>query len=219
LLEQYLSWRGAADEKCLMIYALTGSKRIVKASKAAIGEIAAQYGGVNVGGMLGKGWQKNRFRGAYLRNTLWDHGYGVDTLETAVTWSEVGPYMQAVESAIRSTAEKVNLPVHVFTHLSHVYATGSSVYSTYVFPLLPSPEEMHTVWLMLKDAATQTILKHGGTVSHQHGVGRDHAPYLVKEKGPLWIETLEKVVQHFDPTQMMTPEVLIQKEGHHVAEA
>ncbi len=218
LLERYLGWRGAADEKSLMIYALTGSKRVVRASKAAIGEISAQYGGLIVGGMLGKGWQKSRFRSAYLRNALWEHGYGVDTLETALTWSQVGPYMQAIEGAIRGAAQ--SLPVHVFTHLSHVYTTGSSVYTTYVFPLMASPDEMQQRWFEIKRAATETILRHGGTVSHQHGVGRDHAPYLPQEKGALWMETLEKIVQHFDPTQMMTPGILLQTEGdRHVAEA
>ena len=220
LLERYLGWRGAADEKCLMIYALTGTKRIVRASKAAIGEIVAHYGGLAVGVMLGKGWQKNRFRSAYLRNTLWDNGYGVDTLETALTWSQVGPYMQAVDGAIHGAAQTANLPIHVFTHLSHVYATGSSVYTTYVFPLMASPDEMLAAWQAMKQAATETMLSHGGTVSHQHGVGKDHAPYLAQEKGQLWIDTLEHIVQHFDPTQMMNPGILLQtKEDRHVAEA
>jgi alkyldihydroxyacetonephosphate synthase len=220
LLERYLGWRGAADEKSLMIYALTGSKRIVRASKAAIGEIAAQYGGIMVGALLGKGWQKNRFRSAYLRNALWDNGYGVDTLETALPWTQVGPYMQAVESVIRGAAQSVNLPIHIFTHLSHVYASGSSVYTTYVFPLMASPDEMLAAWKIMKDVATQAMLNHGGTVSHQHGVGKDHAPYLPQEKGVLWIDALDHIVQHFDPTQMMTPGILLQKkEDRHVAQA
>ena len=72
----------------------------------------------------------------------------------------------------------------------------------------------------MKQAATQTMLRYGGTVSHQHGVGKDHAPYLPQEKGTLWIETLDQTFQHFDPTQMLNPGILLQKkEDRHVAEA
>ena len=38
---------------------------------------------------MGNAWKRSRFQSAYLRNTLWDLGYAVDTLETAITWDKV----------------------------------------------------------------------------------------------------------------------------------
>jgi len=62
---------------------------------------------------------------------------------------------------------------------------------------------------VLKAAASRVILAHGGTISHQHGVGLDHAAYLAAEKGPLGMQTLESVIRLFDPDRMMNPGKLL----------
>ena len=57
------------------------------------------------------------------------------------------------------------------------------------------------------------IAAHGGTVSHQHGVGRDHATHLADEKGPLGMATLAGLCRHFDPNGIMNPGKLLQDGG------
>ena len=52
-------------------------------------------------------------------------------------------------------------------------------------------------------------MEYGGTISHQHGVGRDHAPWLPAEKGPLGMGAIRSLVRHFDPDQRMNPGVLL----------
>ena len=51
-----------------------------------------------------------------------------------------------------------------------------------------------------------------GTISHQHGVGKDHAPYLPTEKGPVTIGMLHAMSRHMDPDQRLAPGVLLQHE-------
>jgi len=72
---------------------------------------------------------------------------------------------------------------HAYTHLSHVYAQGSSVYSTFVFRVGPDFEAAWARWTALKAAVSEAVVHMGGTISHQHGVGKDHARYLAAEKG------------------------------------
>ena len=55
--------------------------------------------------------------------------------------------------------------------------------STYVFRRAPDPDETLARWGSLKDAASAAIVRAGGTISHQHGVGRDHARYLRGREG------------------------------------
>ena len=50
-------------------------------------------------------WQRQRFAAPYLRNTLWDAGYAVDTLETATDWSRLGPLAAALGPALRHGLE------------------------------------------------------------------------------------------------------------------
>jgi alkyldihydroxyacetonephosphate synthase len=61
----------------------------------------------------------------------------------------------------------------------------------------------------LKAAGAEAIVRFGGTISHQHGVGKDHAKYLAAEKGELGIEAIQTLVELFDPQQQMNPGKLV----------
>ena len=71
------------------------------------------------------------------------------------------------------------------------------------------PDETLRRWHILKKAASQAIIANGGTISHQHGVGTDHAPYLQAEKGALGMAALGDVLRRFDPYEVMNPGKLI----------
>jgi alkyldihydroxyacetonephosphate synthase len=100
--------------------------------------------------------------------------------------------------------------VHVFTHLSHVYAQGSSSYTSYVFRCGNTYEETYDRWQRIKAAASKAIVANGGTISHQHGVGADHAPYLAAEKGALGMSAIRSLCNHFDPAHIMNPGKLLE---------
>lgn len=99
--------------------------------------------------------------------------------------------------------------IHVFTHLSHVYPQGASIYTTYLFRLAADPDETLRRWKALKGAASSAIVRECGTISHQHGVGRDHAPYMEAEKGVLGMAALLGATTAFDPDGRMNPGVLL----------
>jgi alkyldihydroxyacetonephosphate synthase len=210
LLNQYLRFRGVPEkEVCLCLVGFMGSQRLVKAVRRESFSILRRYKAVSVGKAIGKAWKKNRFRSAYLRNSLWDLGYAVDTLETAVTWDKVTSTMQSIEKALADISGTCNQRIHVFTHLSHVYKTGSSIYTTFVFRLAKTPQETLNRWQALKQTACLAIVDAGGTISHQHGVGVDHKNYLKEEKGVLGMSTLKTVFDHLDPQQRMNPDKLL----------
>ncbi len=209
-LQRYLGWRGVAEGQCMLLIGVTGDKRLYRYAKAGALSITARHRGVHVGRFIGKGWKKNRFRGPYLRNTLWSAGYAADTIETAVDWPRVTGLMQAIEKTAREAFADSNERVHAFTHLSHVYPQGSSIYSTFVFRACPDPDEMMERWRRLKTRVSEQIAAQGGTISHQHGVGVDHASYLVSEKGALGLDAIRAVAKHFDPDGMMNPGKLFQ---------
>jgi alkyldihydroxyacetonephosphate synthase len=162
---------------------------------------------------MGNEWRKGRFKTPYLRNTLWDVGYAVDTLETALTWSDLPAATEAVLKALRGGLEDAGERVLAFSHISHVYRTGASIYVTYLFRLAPTAGETLARWKKLKDAASGTIVSHGGTISHQHGIGLDHLPWIKPEKGRLGMEALTSLAKVFDPKGIMNPGKLIGSAG------
>ncbi len=166
-------------------------------------------GGLPAGRPIGEMWRRSRFRSPYLRNSLWEAGYALDTVETAVPWAQVAPCAEAILTALRSGLQGEDERVLAFAHLSHVYADGASVYTTYLFRRTADPDETLERWRRLKEAATRALLSHGGTISHQHGVGSDHAPFLSQEKGLVGMAALAAACRALDPDGLMNPGKLL----------
>ena len=146
-----------------------------------------------------------------VRDPMMDHGLGVDTLETSTFWSNIENLHRAVTDAIAtSTRETMDGPGRqgiVMAHISHAYPDGASLYFTFVFPRRHDGglEGEIGQWLRIKRAASDAIAANGGTISHHHGVGTDHAPWLGQEKGPIGMQTLSAVKKSIDPAGIMNP--------------
>ena len=209
VLDRYLAVRGAGADKCMMILGISGHEALVEATRKEALALTGRHQGVHLGQALGRQWHKSRFRTPYLRNTLWQAGYAIDTLETATIWNNVPEMVAAIEAALCNSLAEESERVHVFTHLSHLYRHGASVYTSYLYRLAANPEQTHARWQRMKAAASEAIVAHGGTITHQHGVGRDHLPYLVAEKGEAGIAAIKAICAHFDPAGIMNPGKLV----------
>jgi alkyldihydroxyacetonephosphate synthase len=92
-------------------------------------------------------------------------------------------------------------------HISHLYESGASLYFTF----LARQDDDRAVeqWWAAKSAASEAIVGHGGTITHHHAVGRDHAPWLGREVGGLGLDVLRAVKHRLDPTGVMNPGKLL----------
>jgi alkyldihydroxyacetonephosphate synthase len=209
ILEKYLSLRGVGENKVMFTFGTTGSRKSCSFALAQCKKACREHGGVFIGKLIGKAWEHSRFRSPYLRDGFLDLGYAIDTMETAVDWSSTTETMQAIEKAIHDAAAGFGEKAQVFTHLSHFYPQGSSVYTTYMYRVGEDQNEAMQRWQALKHAGAQAIVDSGGTISHQHGVGEDHKQYLGAEKGELGLETIRALCRHFDTDQRMNPGKLV----------
>jgi alkyldihydroxyacetonephosphate synthase len=213
LLETWLRWRGVkgkgGDGKCMLLVGASGDARLAAQAIRAALALARAQAGVHVGRGLGERWKKKRFANVYLRNAAWAQGYAIDTVETAVDWAGVTPAMRAIERAAVDALASENERVHVYTHLSHLYPQGASVYTTFVYRLAGSFDADLARWRRMKTAVSEAIVASGGTISHQHGVGLDHAPWLAREKGELGMDLLRSVFRQADPDGRMNPGKLL----------
>ena len=73
------------------------------------------------------------------------------------------------------------------------------MYITFAWRRAQDPEATLARWQLMKIAASEIITSAGGTISHQHGVGHDHKPWLEVEKGKLGIQAIQSAVKTFDP--------------------
>lgn len=202
---------GYGAEKCLLLFGVTGTRRECARVRHQVQDTLRDFGGLSVPFLIGDLWRKSRFRAPYLRNTLWEMGYALDTLETAAPWAVMRETSNVVKQVIRSGLQAEGERVLVFAHLSHVYADGASIYVTYAFRRAPTPHATLARWEKLKTAASHIFVAQRGTISHQHGVGVDHAPYLIGEKGALGILAIQASLRALDPYGMMNPGKLVDR--------
>ncbi len=206
ILNKYLKIRGFPNQGiCMALIGFAGSSGMVSQSIKEVSSQIRKFRGVWAGKIMGEAWKKNRFLAPYLRNTLWDMGYAVDTLETAVNWDKVTSTMENIQTALKRGLSSCGEKVFTFSHLSHVYPTGSNIYTTFLFRLADTPEQTLSRWKILKKAASLEILHSHGTISHQHGIGVDHLPYLSAEKGKLGIDLIRTLYSYVDPEKQMNP--------------
>lgn len=210
-LRRYLGLRGVGDRPAMMLFGVTGSRRETHRARADTLAIARHAGGVHVGTRLGRAWAANRFAGAYLRNALWEAGYAVDTMETAVPWSRATATMTAMQQAAHQALNAFGERALAFAHLSHVYDAGCSIYMTLIWRRGSDYDADMAHWRAAKRAVSEAIVASGGTISHQHGVGYDHAPYLAAEKGEAGLSLMRAALAELDPHGMMNPHKLIER--------
>jgi len=206
LFGAYLGARRRAGG-CLMVVGVEGDEESVARRRALAVRALRRGGAAYLGQAAGRSWEHGRFQGPYLRDTLMDMGAMVETLETAHTWSRLGELRRAVGAAIERALVAQGTPGLAFCHLSHAYADGASLYFTFVASA-KAGEEVEQ-WRAVKRAASEAIVASGGTITHHHGVGRDHVPYMRAEVGGLGLDVLQAVKERLDPAGVMNPGKLL----------
>jgi alkyldihydroxyacetonephosphate synthase len=202
----YLRLRGKLGGS-LLILGFEGDEDGVARRRALAVRELRPAGAAYLGQAAGRSWARGRYEGPYLRDALMDMGAVVETLETAHSWSRLAQLHAAVGSAVRTALEDQGTPGIVFCHLSHAYADGASLYFTFIARARPGAELEQ--WSAVKRAASEAIVAAGGTITHHHGVGRDHAPYMDAEVGRTGLEALRAVKERLDPTGVMNPGKLL----------
>lgn len=206
LFDRYLGMRKRRGG-ALMIVGFEGDDEHVARKRALTVRALRSGGAVSLGQSAGSSWEQGRYQGPYLRDTLMGMGAMVETLETSHTWSRSGELHGAVGSAIRSSLAGQGTPGLVFCHLSHAYADGASLYFTFISRARRGAEMEQ--WAAVKRAASEAIVAHGGTITHHHAVGRDHAPYMEAEVGRVGIDVLRATKERLDPAGIMNPGKLL----------
>ena len=203
LADKGLRLIGMGEERCMMLFGITGLASGAKSTLRQVQHITRRHHGFVDKNYVGKMWYDSRFTTPYLRNNLWECGYALDTLESVFPWSNVADVKDEVENALFNGLQYENEKLIVFSHLSHMYTDGASLYVTYLFRRTADPQQTLERWKKLKKAASEVIVKHHGTISHQHGVGIDHRPYLKSEKGELGMQAMQSFYRTFDPQGLM----------------
>lgn len=211
LQRAFLRFRGFGDAPCVMLIGHEGDKETVAWAQTRTEAICTSLGAMKLGTGPGQRWYHGRFRSPDMRDPMLDHGIGIDTLETSTRWSNIvnlkDKVVSAIEGAIAANLPEAGSKGIVMAHISHSYPDGASLYFTFVFPRQLDREIEQ--WTAIKRAASDALLENRGTISHHHGVGADHVPWVAEEKGPIGFELLKTIKREMDPKGVMNPGKLL----------
>jgi alkyldihydroxyacetonephosphate synthase len=206
-LAGYLRWRGARDGSLIILGWEHTRAATLAAARSYARDVLGEHSAVWLGAGPGRSWERGRFHGPYVRDSLMDAGYLVETFETVSSWSNLATLHQTVSTA---AAEVLGENSYVMAHISHTYETGASLYFTVIAGGWSDPHISAQRWLEAKRMITDTMLAAGGAVSHHHGVGRDHRAWLSQQIGSIGVDVLQAVKTVVDPTGVMNPGALLE---------
>ena len=88
------------------------------------------------------------------------------------------------------------------SHLSHSYHSGACLYFTFAFVTGDDPMAEYDV---VKSAIQQAFIDNGGSLSHHHGVGVEHAAWLPDVLSDQGTALLQGLFAATDPGRNLNP--------------
>ena len=207
-----LGFQRAPDgETCLMIGSYEGSRAEVAAGRAQLRRVVrSSAGAAGLPPWVGRAWERGRFRAPYLRDDLIEAGWFIETFETFAPWEGVTGVVRAARASVRTWAGRQGVPALVGSHLSHPTALGTAAYFTVL--AFQVPDRVDSAARDFKEVTAEAVVAAGGTVTHHHGIGTYHRPWVTRSFPPEWLEGLRTLKARWDPNGIMNPGKTLPKE-------
>ena len=125
-------------------------------------------------------WRKSFLNAPYLRDVLVRAGLITETFETSITWDRFEEFHTAVTAATSDALKRVAGSGSVSCRFTHVYPDGPAPYYTVIGP--GRRDGLLDQWAEIKAAASEALLREGGSITHHHAVGRDHRSWYDQQR-------------------------------------
>jgi alkyldihydroxyacetonephosphate synthase len=152
-------------------------------------------------------WRSAFLRGPHIRDAMARLGLVHETFETANTWDRFWDFHEGVLAAAGEAMREACGGGVISCRFTYVYPDGPAPYYSVYAPGRAGSELEQ--WDAIKQAASEAILSLGGTITHHHAVGRDHAPWYRRQMPELFVRALTAARAELDPAAIMNPGVLL----------
>jgi alkyldihydroxyacetonephosphate synthase len=186
-----------------MIMAVEGDRRTFSRVRSRVNSIYRKHGAFRLGSSPGRAFQKSKYDFPYLRDFAMDRGVVCDVSETSTVWSNLLPLYYSTIESIQKAIVATGVAPFAGCHISHCYHTGSSLYFT--FACMENGSGDIDQYLAIKKAAQDSFIRGGGTLSHHHAVGFEHAPWLEKDISATGVRAVRAIKDGLDPGGVMNP--------------
>jgi FAD/FMN-containing dehydrogenase len=111
------------------------------------------------------------------------------------------PHLAETIRELEALFDRLELPAAIYGH------AGSG--NLHLRPLFdPHAPDLRAQLACVADEVYALVLRHDGTITAEHGMGRLRTPYLAREWGPQITAYMRRVKQAFDPDDTLNPDVM-----------
>ena len=161
---------------------------------------------VTRGGQAGA-WRDAFIRMPYFRDALVGLGFVSETFETAITWDRFEDFHAQVMAETERVVREVCGQGKVSCRFTHAYPDGPAPYYSITAP--GRKESQLEMMAEIKAAASDVLIKLGGTITHHHAVGRYHRPWYDRQIPAGFRDALAAAKKSLDPAGILNPGVLV----------
>lgn len=180
-----------------------GSRAHVTYVKGLVGKIVRANGGMGVGKGPGTLYDQKKYDTPYLRDFMLDHGMVCDVSETTTPWRYAAEIHERTVARVHEALAEIGKRGAVFCHLSHSYHSGACQYFT--FAIADDSETAMASYDHVKRVIQQSFMDFHGTVSHHHGVGEEHSPWMEQDISPAGVFIQRTLFEGVDPGHHLNP--------------
>ena len=183
--------------QCVLLVLDEAAQPLVDANMAVVADACARVGAALLDAHLVDHWLERRNDVAGLETAV-RGGLVVDTTEISARWHDLPRIYDAVVAAMDALPGTIACT----SHQSHAYTDGACLYFTWAGTPQESVEQYYNdAWATV----TNTVLDHGGALSHHHGVGLNRSRFLVDALGQPAYDALCAVKSSLDPNGILNP--------------
>lgn len=204
-LANYRGWN--MRKVSLVIIGFEGTKERVKFQRAEAAAVLTKFGGFGVGRTAGDSWQEKKYDLPYIRDFALSLSHWADVFETSVLYSQAIQCWRGVKEVVRQVWKEHGQHGWIGCHTAHQYKYGCCLYFT--FASGQRDDQDMKIFLEIKKRATEVMLRHTGNLTHHHGIGYEHVPWMSRFMGPGAMDLLAAVKKKVDPKNICNPGKLL----------
>jgi alkyldihydroxyacetonephosphate synthase len=191
------------DQINISFIAYEGSPSHAKRQRKLVERIIRDNDGLTIIG-TGPGilYDQKKFDTPYLRDFLLDMGAAGDVSETATPWSSLNKVHDAAYAAAQGAYDEIGIKGWIMSHMSHSYHSGACLYFTFAFVFKDDPIAEYN---LVKNAIQQSFVDNDATISHHHGVGVEHSPWLEDDISTEGVVVMNALFAGVDPKSNFNP--------------
>lgn len=199
------------DAMCIAYVCYEGSRQKIARDELIVKSHVKDYGGITLGAGPGAIYDQKKFDTPYIRDFLLDRGGVGDVSETSAPWSQLSAVHRNANTAVQQAFDEIGRQGFLFCHMSHSYHSGACLYFTFAF-VYSADEKALEEYDVVKSALQQSFIDSGATLSHHHGVGTEHSPWMEQDISPAGVDLMAGLFREADPRQQLNPNKVLPQE-------